>query len=180
MERFKRTSPRLPSSKGSNASSAVERITSGKNMKNSVLPEFMRASNARPKTGAIYQAPERSRSPMFTSFERARSTSPDIEAAGGFIQSIFIPDADLSEIMIRVRQRDIYREDLRSFAARGMLTRSIIDASLSIIKQLNHDFLVKDEANDKVIISSTEFSQGIFCTTRNNTFHAPTYVMKYE
>ena len=179
-KRLSRESPRLASSKGSGSSSAIDRITSGKNIRNAMVPEFMRATNAPPKSVIMYQAPDRSRSPLFTSFEKGRSVSPDFESSGGFIQSIFLPGADCSEIMLRVRQRDIYREDLRTFASGGLLTRSVIDGSLSIIKQLNHDFLIKDEANDKVIISSTEFSQGIFCTTRVNSFHAPTYVMKYE
>ena len=177
---FSRDSPQFVSSKGSSNSSALDRIKSGNNIRNSMLPDFMRGSNQQPKSIIMYQAPERPKSPLFTSMDRSKSASPDIENYGGFIQSIFNQSKDPSEIMLRVRQRDIYREDLRCFSSGENLPRSIIDACLSVIKQLNHDFLIKNEANDKVIISSTEFSQLIFCTSKTNIFHAPTYIMKYE
>ena len=179
-KRYTRDAPKVQSSKGSSLSSAMERITSGKNMRSSLIPDFMRPSSQIPKSMAFYQAPERSKSPIFSNYERARSVSPEIDLYGSYISLIFDPTKDASEIILRVRQRDLYREDLRSFASGESLARTVIDASLSVIKQLNHDFLIKDEANDKVIISSTEFSQGIFCNSKAPNFHAPTYVMKYE
>ena len=168
------------SSKGSDTSSAIERIRSNKNVMNACLPEFLRSSGQVPKSMSLYAASDRPQSPSHSSFDRAKSVSPDIDLYNSFSSSIFDPSKDPAEIILRIRERDIYREDLKSFSVGGSLTRGIIDGCLSIIKQLNHDFLIKDEANDKVIISSTEFSQGIFCNTKTSNFHAPTYVMKYE
>ena len=179
MFRSSREASQKSSSKASDASSAYERLNSGRSVANSMLPAFMRPSGP-PKSMSLFQAPDRPRSPVYTSFDRTRSISPDIDNFNTFFHSVFDPARDPSDILLKVRHRDIYREDLRSFAVGEPLTRGIIDGSLSIIKQLNHDFLIKDEANDKVIISSTEFSQGIFCNTKSTIFHAPTYVMKYE
>lgn len=203
MRKQYRESPGFPSSKGSDTSSAIERIKSGRNIKNACLPEFLRSSGPPTKSISLYTAPERARSPV-SLFDRARSTSPDYDQKMmawctctrdnssrdkhvdclslyyPFISSIFDPSKDSSDILMRVRQRDLYREDLKSFASGEPLTRSIIDSCLSVIKQLNHDFLMKDEANDKVIIASTELSQRIFNNTKQITFHASTYVMKYE
>jgi hypothetical protein len=170
-------SPKLSAGE-SETSSAIDRIRSDKNMRNALLPQFMRSSASSKKSVAFYSSNDRGKSPVLSANDRSKSPSRDFYEQ--FLQFIFNPSKDPSEILIRVRQRDIYREDLRTFTSGECLTRSVIDACLSIIKQLNHDFLIKDEANDKVIISSTEFSQNIFCTAKLSNFHAPTYVMKYE
>jgi hypothetical protein len=167
------------SSKASEASSAYERLNSGRAIASQLLPSFMRSTGPS-KSITLFQSSERPRSPMYSSFDRPGSRSPDSDNFTSFFHSIFDSSRDPSDIVLKVRHRDIYREDLRTFASGEALTRGIIDGCLSIIKQLNHDFLIKDEANDKVIISSTEFSQGIFCNTKSTIFHAPTYVMKYE
>lgn len=167
------------SSQASESSSAYERLNSSKMVAANMLPAFLRPTNP-PKSMSMFQAPDRSRSPIHTSLDRTRQNLPDLDQFSYFFHSVFDCTKDPSEILLKVRQRDLYREDLKTFAVGESLSRTIIDSCLSIIKQLNHDFLIKDEANDKVIISSTEFSQGIFCTTKTSVFHAPTYIMKYE
>jgi hypothetical protein len=178
-KKYKRGFSDKSSSQTSENSSAYERLNSSRMVAANMLPNFMRP-NGPPKSMSIYQAPDRSRSPIYNSRDKDRPISPDMEQFTYFFHSVFDPNKDPSEIMLKVRQRDLYREDLRTFSVGESLTRSVIDGCLSIIKQLNHDFLIKDEANDKVIISSTEFSQGIFCTTKTSIVHAPTYIMKYE
>jgi hypothetical protein len=84
------------------------------------------------------------------------------------------------KVMIKVANFNLRVQDLLSFLGDGEISRTGIDACLTIFKRYNHDNLTKDQAKNNIAIASTAFAWKIFNENRFENLHAPSYIFRYE
>lgn len=132
------------SSKNSYSGSAFERITSAGNLKQGVLPGFLRTSSS------VFEK----RNAIIT-----RRDLPDFRSVDSI--TLYLNSySDPTKILLRLGKIDIRKDDLKCLQSKS-ITKIIIDASLTVFKHLNSKS-VKNKQGKKVLLAKTSFTQKIF------------------
>lgn len=154
--------------------SVFNRLNARNNVKQSVLPAFLRVS--------LREHPGYLRKVVVEISSSEISGTPENYVSPAQVSPAMVPpvkNPKLEEVLLTVRNRALSRWELYSLKENGAISAQVIDASLSLLKQMNAELNKKKQCMSRVLIASTAFTASIFQTSK--PLHYPKIgAIKYE
>jgi len=177
-------------------SAAFSRIFSGKNIRTQGLPSFMQLKG--PSSGltqkdlslmTLMNTAQSSSILSSSSREELKEDSSKHSSSGerekqpkqveDLIATILNSNLNPQEVVLRFRNRTLKRQDLVCFREQADFPVSIVDAYMSMLKQVNRTQVKKSKAR-KVLISSTSFSEAVFLEGKASAKNIKTNILAYD
>ena len=134
----------------SSGGTAYQRLTSNKNLKNAMLPAFVRAS----QPASVINSP-------------SKPAPVRLKSESEILAYIYSGKSPL-DTLIKVGKIGLNQDDLKALIS-GQVTQKTIDCILTVIKHINTRAVKENNENNKVLIAKTKFTQKVFHNEKSDS-----------